>query len=47
MSLILDDSEGLGIEGFGHVRSAAKLDLQCGLICSYRYHCHCGCNPRM
>ena len=34
MFVFLDnESEGLGIEGFGQVRSAAKLDLQCGLIC--------------
>ena len=27
-----------GILGFGQVISAAKVDLQCCLICSYRYH---------
>ena len=26
------------ILGFGQVMSAAKFDLQCWLICSYRYH---------
>ena len=48
MSVFLDDeSEGLGIKVFGQVMSAAKLDLQCGRICSYRYHCRCESKPRM
>ena len=41
----LDESVGLGCEGLGHVMSAAKFDLQCGLMCSYRYHCRCKSKP--
>ena len=33
------EEEGLGSEGSGHVMSAARVDLQCILIFSYKYHC--------
>ena len=33
------DVEGFGVNGFGHVMSAASVDLQCCQIFSYKYHC--------
>lgn len=33
--------EGLGTVGFGHDKSADRLDVQNGCIRSYRYHCLC------
>ena len=32
------ETEGFGAEGSGHVMSAARVDLQCILIFSYKYH---------
>ena len=39
------EKEGFGAEGSGHVMSAARADLQCILIFSYKYHCLVRSNP--
>lgn len=39
--------EGFGAEGSGHVMSAARVDLQCILMFSYKYHCLVRSNPEM
>ena len=41
------EEEGLGVEGSKHVRSAARVDLQCILMFSYKYHCLARSNPGM
>ena len=38
---------GLGSEGFGHVMSAARVDLQCIRMFSYKYHCPVRSSPGM
>ena len=41
------EEEGFGAEGSGHVMSAARVDLQCILMFSYKYHCLVRSNPGM
>ena len=38
---------GLGTEGFGHVMSAARVDVQCICMFSYKYHCLVRSSPGM
>ena len=38
---------GLGSEGFGHVISAARADVQCIRMFSYKYHCLVRSSPGM
>ena len=37
--------EGLETDGRGHVKSAKRVFLQNGRICSYKYHWRCKSNP--
>ena len=39
--------EGLGAEGRGHVTTAARVDLQCIRMFSYKYHCLVRSSPLM
>ena len=39
--------DGFGMVGLGQVKSAARLDLQCGHVCSYKYHWCCRSNLGM
>ena len=41
------EEEGYGAEGSGHVMSAARVDLQCILMFSYKYHCLVRSSPGM
>ena len=38
ISVVVLNDDGLGSDGFGHVISAARLELQCWRMFSYKYH---------